>query len=116
MNVLFLDDEDYLFGLVKRYFSMMGVDNVYCSSSPDEAFLEISRKKYDYFFIDYNIPDMGDINKYVSKIDAGISVVIVSGDDRKYVENNINFKYIFLKKPFVLDDIKNVINLNNTEG
>lgn len=110
MNILFLDDEDFLFTLMERYVKMLNIGNLFCTTSPDEALDIIQRNPIDVLLIDYNIPDISDINKYVKSISKSIKIVIVSGDDKSFIESNIQFNYDFLKKPFILDDLKKILS------
>lgn len=111
MNLVFLDDEDFLFPLMQRYFKILSISSFLCTTSPDEASIYISNNKCDYLIIDYNMPDVPDINKYVKSLNNDMNIVIVSGDDNNYIESNINFKYIFLKKPFILEDLKKILSI-----
>ncbi|HBI38485.1 MAG: hypothetical protein A2015_16350 [Spirochaetes bacterium GWF1_31_7] len=109
MNIVFLDDEDFLFPLIKRYFSMLNIDRFLCTTSPIDAYNFIINENCNYLLIDYNMPDIPDINKYVKTIPSNIKIVIVSGEDNSFIEDNIQFIYKFLKKPFVIDDLKKIL-------
>jgi len=111
MNIVFLDDEEFLFPLIRRYLSMLNIDKYLCTTSPIEAYNFIINENCSYLLIDYNMPDIPDINKYVKNIPTIIKIVIVSGEDNSFIEDNIQFIYKFLKKPFILEDLRKTLEL-----
>lgn len=110
MKIVFLDDEEFLFSLVSRYFTMLKVRDFVCTSSVDKAKDCIIAGDFQILMIDYNMPELPDINDFVFSLPKETKIIVVSGDEINYIYQNLMFNFDFLKKPFMLEDLQEILN------
>lgn len=104
MRVFIVDDEDILFSLFVKYLKILDITDVLCFNNPDEALVEYKKNAPDIVLVDFNIPQF-DMNDFLSNIDKS-KIIVISGDDYKYICDNVKYQCDFLKKPFTLEQLK----------
>jgi len=111
LSVLIVDKEP----LVRFILSMVIKNNAESKTveSAEKALDEIKSHHYDLCFIDYNLPEMTGLEalKIIKEQSEKTKVVIMSGDYfSEYIKEQIEENaYAFIKKPFKLSQIMEVI-------
>lgn len=113
MQAIFVDDENYLLELMKRYFELIEVP-LDTFSEADDAFQSLSKGGYDLVMLDYNLPG-ADIESFIGNVlafNSGCKIIIVSGEEREFVELDMDDEgpLYFLHKPFTINHLVDRIN------
>jgi len=112
IRVLVVDDEEIVCSLVSDMLSVLGVEAVpVCSGR--EAIEIVNREKIDLVILDLVMPEMNgqEVFYRLKKTHPEIPIIVSSG----YVDETIVQKLLsdgavsFLKKPYVLEDLKKTV-------
>ena len=112
-SILIVDDEDEITGSLSDMLKMRGIQKVLIANDSEEALRLFNRQNFDIVFQDIVMPglDGKEIIKKMKKIKQDIYIVFITGQDRYKQDNFIRKNaYAFLRKPFNMDDILNVLN------
>jgi len=119
VNILAVDDEDFIIELFKLFFSRMGMEGDACST-PCEALDMFSRamekkEPYDLVFADTNIRGSKggafEILALLSSRDPGVKIIVMSGDsNHRILENPQQYGFAgAFSKPVILQSIEEKI-------
>ncbi len=117
LNILIIDDESYIREFFQEIIEILN-HNIFLAENSYEA-IEIFRKEnIDLVFIDLTIPgDISgkDILKKLKNINPKIKAIVMSGYSNDPVMSEYEkYGFIgFLKKPFKIDELKQIISENN---
>ena len=112
IKILVADDKKNTCQLFKEYLTPMGgkVDVAYDGKRALEC---LDSKSYDLLFLDCNMPELSGIEmaRYLKAKRTRPKIVVMTG----YAFMDEGFAKaigadVYLKKPFLLDDVKKVIN------
>lgn len=113
MQAIFVDDENYLLELMKRYFELFQLP-LDTFSEANEACRSLSGGGYDLVILDYNLPG-AEIESFIEQVlsgNRGCKIIIVSGEEREFVELDMDNggPLYFLAKPFTINNLAEKIN------
>lgn len=111
-NILVVDDEETICGILREFLLRIG-HNVVTASNGDTAIEHVRKNHFDIVFLDLAMPGKSGLDalKEIKLIDTSTVVVIISGGG----EENLKDKAIgqgafsFLHKPFTLLQIQNTV-------
>jgi len=116
MKVLIIDDDQYITGLLSRYLTAKGFENV-VTNDPMEGLRHIQQEQYDVILLDINMPVISGVSIIqllaTDEILKDQNIFIISGVD--YHENQIKALLRrdgvtgFLKKPIEPDELLTAI-------
>ncbi len=110
INILIIDDEEYLVELMREILLNEGDFNIRTSTSGRDALDLLSKEYFDLVISDIRMPDVDgmDVYDYLSKRGLQDKIVFVTADPYsedvvKFLRNN---ELDFLKKPFKLTEFR----------
>ncbi|MCG8572300.1 MAG: response regulator [Spirochaetes bacterium] len=112
MNVIYIDDEEILLEVIKNYYQILQW-NTDCYNNATDGLSHLKDKDYSLVLIDYNIPDI-PIDDVIAKIRnefPDMLIVVTSGESREsiHLELGDSTRIYFLKKPFTIPDLINLM-------
>ncbi|MFC4776641.1 response regulator [Paenibacillus sp. GCM10023252] len=116
MNVLLVDDEDYVLDYLKTDvpWSGLGVKDVYVASSAKEAMNLISQTSFDIMISDIRMPEMSGIEllSHIQKTAPAAKVILLSGySDFTYAVQALQLGAAdYLLKPATIEEIVLCLN------
>lgn len=108
-KVLVVDDDIAILGLLKKYLKDVGYA-VECAESGEDALALISGEPYDLVITDYVMSGMNgiELTMKIKDLNLSLPVIAISGKDIKREFFNAGAD-AFISKPFVLDDLKKIV-------
>ncbi len=112
LKVLLVDDEADLVELFELIFRKAGFKNYCMVNSGKQAIKSFKSFRPDLVILDIMMPDMNGEQVFdeIRSIDMSVPIVFITGkmdiEKKKYIEMDA---YDFLKKPFEINDLLNVI-------
>lgn len=114
VNVLIIDDEDIVRQVVSRLLIAIGYNPIAVDSGEKGLDILQANIKLDLILLDLTMPGMDGRETYeqIMKIRDDIPIIISSGYSERESMNLFKNKKIggFLHKPYILDDLKEIIN------
>lgn len=113
LRILIIDDEKLIRDLLSSLFFYIGIKNTVIVDSGEEAISVFSTNKFDVVILDLLMPGINGsmIFDRLKEIDQGIPVIFISG--RLGIKKKSLLSkgaYDFIKKPFEINEIINVLN------
>ncbi|MBP7652090.1 response regulator [Candidatus Dependentiae bacterium] len=113
LKILIIDDELQLLKIFKRLLNKIGYQNVTTADTVEKALSVTSDCRFDVIFLDINMPGIKgfELCKKIVRNNENVKIIVMSGD-LNLSEKNLQQPEIcsFLKKPFDLLEIKNIIS------
>lgn len=110
MDVLVVDDEEYIRNTIHYFFSEKGCRVI--QAEDGEYALDLASKQgFDIIFMDYLMPKMGGLEaaKRIKKLNSNAKIVFITGretiDRREFQKAGV---YGIIKKPFDLRELLNI--------
>ena len=113
-TALVVDDEEALREIVSEVLSLINIECLIAEDGIQAIELaEQNKDSIDLFLIDMFMPNMSGEETFskLSEMIPGCPVIFMSGyeKDSKVVANFPDVKFKFLKKPFGINDLKNIV-------
>jgi DNA-binding NtrC family response regulator len=112
LRILVIDDDEDIFEYLREFLVREGYA-VSTTTSPAEALLEIKEGRYQIVLLDIRMPDMDGVSllRQIRSIDSDICVIVMTAYPS--VETAVDTlkadAFDYLRKPFELDDLREVI-------
>ncbi len=112
---LIVDDENYIREIISEVLGIWDVHSIEAEDGHSAIQLSKEHKdKIDIVFLDLNLPQMSGTEIYqqlINIIERDPLFVFISGFDEESVKDELpqTGKFIFLKKPFTLNSIQEII-------